>query len=68
MLSAGARYLDILSIDFSMTRESGFASGAWRPGVSFALRIGRYTLGAGRGSGVNDVSGTYRITMNVQLQ
>ena len=68
MLSAGTRYLDVLAINFSMTHESGFASGGWRPGVSFALRIGRYTLGAARGSGVNDVSGTYRITMNVQLR
>ncbi len=68
MLSAGARYDDVLSVDFSMTRESGFEAGAWRPGVSFALRIGRYTLGAARGSGVNDVSSTYRITMDVQLR
>lgn len=68
MLSVGARYLDLLSIDFAVTHESGFASGGWRPGVSFALRIGRYTLGAARGSGINDVSGTFRITVDVQLQ
>ena len=68
VLSMGARYHDVLSFDLSMTREAGFAGGGWRPGMSFALRIGRYTLGAARGSGVNDVSGTYRISLNVQLR
>ena len=68
VLSAGARYHNLLSFDLSMTREAGFEGGAWRPGISFALRIGRYTIGAARGSGLNDVSGTYRISMNVQLR
>jgi hypothetical protein len=68
MISAGMRFNDQLSVDISMTRESGYASGAWRPAVSFSLRIGRYTIGAARGSGVNDVDGMYRVGMNVRLK
>ena len=52
----------------SNTISSGFTSGAWRPGVSFSLRIGRYTIGAARGSGVNGVDGTYRVGMTVGLR
>lgn len=68
MMSTGMRYDELLSVDLSVTHESGFTSGAWRPAVSFSLRIGRYTIGAARGSGVNGVDGTYRVGLNIQLQ
>lgn len=68
MISTGMRYNEVLSVDLAMTHESGFTSGAWRPGVSFSLRIGRYTIGAARGSGVNGVDGTYRVGMTVGLR
>ena len=67
MFSAGFEFNRLLAVDMAVTRESGYVEAAWRPGVSLSLQVGRYTIGAARGSGVNGVDGTYRVGMNVRL-
>ena len=67
MVSGGLLISDQFAIDVSATREAAFGSAAWRPSVSLALRVGRYTIAAARGSGINDIGGTYRVGIDIEI-
>lgn len=52
-------------VDAALTSESAFGARVWRPGVGVGLRVGRYHITAARGSGVNDVGATWRVSVDV---
>ena len=57
----GCRFEDRLSADAALVRERGEVDAAWRPVLGLALRVGRYLIRAGRGSGMNGIGAAYRI-------
>ncbi len=68
MVSAGISVGGVFDFDVSVTRQAAYNTVAWQPAVSIALQIGRYHISAARGSGVNDIGGSYRLGMHVVLQ
>jgi hypothetical protein len=56
-----------ITVNASITRESGITASAWRPVVGINLMIGRYVLTAARGNGLNDVGATYRIGLDIGI-
>jgi len=66
-VSAGVRFEDHVRIDGVLARESAFGRGAWRPGIGLELRVGRYAVSFARSVGINDVDGTYRIGLDVEV-
>ncbi|HEX9580411.1 MAG TPA: hypothetical protein VF970_04830 [Gemmatimonadales bacterium] len=60
-IGAGLRFDERLSADAVMVRERGEVDAAWRPVVGLGLRVGRYLIRAGRGSGINGIGAAYRI-------
>ena len=65
MASAGLRVNEQFGLDLALTREAARGHVAWRPAVSLSLQVGRYTITAARGSGVNEVGGTFRVGLDV---
>ncbi|HXV86290.1 MAG TPA: hypothetical protein VD793_06310 [Gemmatimonadales bacterium] len=56
-----------LSADVALGRERGEVEAAWRPAVGLGLRVGRYLIRAGRGSGINGVGASYRISLQSDI-
>jgi hypothetical protein len=66
-VAVGTMLADFLGIDASIVRETAFGDSAWRPGFGVEIRIGRYVVTFARTEGVNDLSGTYRVGLDVDF-
>jgi hypothetical protein len=56
-----------LLVDVALTRESAYGQRDWRPSLAVGLQFGRYMVRLAHGAGVNDVGGTFRVGLTVQL-
>jgi hypothetical protein len=63
-LSGGLAFGDRLRVDGGFQREVAYQQARWRIALGIAFRAGRYVIAATRGSGVNDVGATYRISLS----
>jgi hypothetical protein len=63
-LSGGLAFGDRLRVDAGFQREAAYDQLSWRFAMGLAFRAGRYVIAATRGSGINDVGATYRISLS----
>jgi hypothetical protein len=66
-LGVSLRFDDRLSAEAAVVRERGVVETGWRPVVGLSLRVGRYLIRAGRGSGLNGVGAAYRIGLQSDI-
>ena len=65
--SLGAELGQVLALDAGVASEAGYGAREWRPALAMALRFGRYTVSLGHGLGMNDVGGTFRVGLDMEL-
>ena len=63
----GLALADRFRLDASLVRERGYADAAWRPTVGVQFRVGRYSIAAGRATGLDGIGASYRVGLDVDL-
>lgn len=66
-LGVGVIINDTFRADLGLAGEAAYGTRSWRPALALALRVGRYTVGVARGEGLNDIGGTYRVLLDVEV-
>jgi hypothetical protein len=56
-----------LQLDAALTREAGPETHSLRPGLGLSLRLGRYSIGLARSSGLNGLGATYRMGLDAAI-
>ncbi len=65
--SIGAELGQLLALDVGVAGEAGYGTREWRPAVAVALEFGRYTVSLAHGLGMNDLGGTFRVGLDMEL-
>lgn len=67
LIGAGVALERRLRVDLGVTREGGYGSGAWRSALSVAFQVGRYVIAIARGSGLNGVGASFRLSLTAAI-
>jgi hypothetical protein len=65
--SVGTELGQVVVLDAGLASEAGYGTREWRPTLALALRFGHYTVSLAHGLGMNDVGGTFRVGLDMEL-